>query len=207
MNKAKRIMFVIIGSTTNGIAISLYLLSGFGPDPFTVLADGLSRTVGVSVGIGNFGLSFFVILVGFLFGRKYLGLATMINLIVVSPVLNLFLGLFGRMVTSDSDLLIRLIFFLLAYFLLSFGTSLYLSTDLGISVVDLTPVMVSEKAHIQFRWCKIAFDVILAASGFLLGGAIGLGTVFAALATGPLIQWLRKRLKPPMERFFLKQAS
>jgi hypothetical protein len=110
--------------------------------------------------------------------------------------------LFGDMIHPDSDMPRRVLFFILAYFLLSFGTSLYLSTDLGISVVDLTPVMVSEKAHIQFRWCKIAFDVIVVASGFVLGGSFGLGTVFAALATGPLIHWLRKKMKPPLERFF-----
>jgi hypothetical protein len=202
MNKARRIIFVAIGGVISGIAISLYLLSGFGPDPFTVLADGLSKTVGVSVGTANLGLSFFVVLVGFLIGRKHLGLATIINFIIISPSIDIFMRLFGDMIHPDSDMPRRVLFFILAYFLLSFGTSLYLSTDLGISVVDLTPVMVSEKAHIQFRWCKIAFDVIIVASGFLLGGAFGLGTVFAALATGPLIHWLRKKMKPPLERFF-----
>lgn len=191
-----------IGGVISGIAISLYLLSGFGPDPFTVLADGLSKTVGVSVGTANLGLSFFVVLVGFLIGRKHLGLATIINFIIISPSIDIFMRLFGDMIHPDSDMPRRVLFFILAYFLLSFGTSLYLSTDLGISVVDLTPVIVSEKAHIQFRWCKIAFDVIVVASGFVLGGSFGLGTVFAALATGPLIHWLRKKMKPPLERFF-----
>jgi hypothetical protein len=202
MNKARRIIFVAIGGVISGIAISLYLLSGFGPDPFTVLADGLSKTVGVSVGTANLGLSFFVVLVGFLIGRKHLGLATIINFIIISPSIDIFMRLFGDMIHPDSDMPRRVLFFILAYFLLSFGTSLYLSTDLGISVVDLTPVIVSEKAHIQFRWCKIAFDVIVVASGFVLGGSFGLGTVFAALATGPLIHWLRKKMKPPLERFF-----
>lgn len=206
MNKARRIIFVAIGGVISGIAISLYLLSGFGPDPFTVLADGLSKTVGVSVGTANLALSFFVVLVGFLIGRKHLGLATIINFIIISPSIDIFMRLFGDMIHPDSDMPRRILFFILAYFLLSFGTSLYLSTDLGISVVDLTPVMVSEKAHIQFRWCKIAFDVIVVASGFLLGGAFGLGTVFAALATGPLIHWLRKKMKPPLERFFNKEV-
>ncbi|PKM85838.1 MAG: hypothetical protein CVU86_00640 [Firmicutes bacterium HGW-Firmicutes-11] len=206
MNKARRISFVILGGVISGIAISLYLLSGFGPDPFTVLADGSSQAIGVSVGTANLALSFLVVVVGFFLGRKFLGIATVINFIIISPSIDIFMRVFDSMVNPDSSLLIRIVFFVLAYFMLSLGTALYLSTDLGISVVDLTPVMVSKKTHIQYRWCKIAFDVVVVISGFLLGGAFGVGTVFAALATGPLIHWLRKRLKPPLERFFNKET-
>lgn len=47
MNKTIRTLLIILACVINGMAICFYLLAGFGPDPFTVLADGLAQTIHV----------------------------------------------------------------------------------------------------------------------------------------------------------------
>jgi uncharacterized membrane protein YczE len=40
----------------------------------------------------------------------------------------------------------------------------------------------------EIRWIKISMDVILASTGFLLGGSLGIATFASVIFTGPVIQ-------------------
>lgn len=195
MSKTTRTLLIILACVNNAMAISFYLLAGFGPDPLTVLSDGLAVTMGITVGLGNWILSFVIVLAAFLFDRSFLGRATILSLLIISPGIDIFMGIFSPIVTPESPLPVRIAFLLAGFVSLSAGASLYLSMRLGIAVVDLTPVMVAHKTGVQFRWCKIVFDVSVTLLGFAMGGVFGAGTILAALGTGPMIHNIRKALE------------
>jgi len=194
LNKTERTALIILGCVINGMAISFYLLAGFGPDPFTVFADGLAKTIGSTVGMANWLLSLVIVLAAFFFDRSFLGRATILSLLIISPAIDFFMWVFSPVVHPASPVPVRIAFLLAGFFILSLGASLYLTMRLGISMVDLTPMIVSHKVHIQFRWCKIAFDVTVTLLGIALGGVFGAGTILAALGTGPMIHQIRKAL-------------
>lgn len=195
MNTYLRSVFVIISCLTFGMAISFYLLAGYGPDPFTVLTQCVSRNITISVGMANWLLSLVIVLAVLVIDRKLIGLATLFTLAIIGPSIDLFIHLFHPIVTPGSPAVIRLIFLIAALLFLSFSVALYLAMDLGISVVDMTPVLASKLTGIQYRWCKVTFDVLVIIICFFLGGTSGSGTVLAALGTGPLTHILRPRIE------------
>jgi uncharacterized membrane protein YczE len=195
MSKGLRAVFVIISCLTFGMSISFYLLAGCGPDPFTVLAEGLSKIISTTVGMANWALSLGIVSTVFLIKRKLIGWATLLSLVVISPSLDLFINLFRHIVTPESPTLIRLAFLVAGFLLLSFSIALYLSMNLGIAVVDLIPILVSTQTKIQYRWIKIIFDVVVVTIGFSLGGTFSYGTILAALGTGPLAHMMRQGLE------------
>ncbi|NLY71915.1 MAG: hypothetical protein GX076_09610 [Clostridiales bacterium] len=195
MDRIIRIVFTVIGFLFCGLAIALYLLSGFGSDPVTLFTAGLSFTLKVRVGIASLIFHFVIILLAFIIDRKFIGIATFASLFIVGPSIDLFMTIFSPIVTAESAIAIRLIFYLIAFFSLSFGIALYLAMNTGISASDMTPVMVSVKAKFQYRWCKVVYDIVLVITGTLLGGVFGWGTIFAALFTGPAVQYLRDRVE------------
>lgn len=191
----KKSCMVIFAFLCNGMAISLFILAGFGLDSISVFSAGLANVFRTTVGMASLGFYFVVILATFFVDRRYISGATVFSLIIVGPSIDLFVKLFSLVVTPESDMLIRVLFFIIAYLSLAFAVALYLSVHFGISAADMIPVMVSDKSHRQFRWCKVAFDITVIVIGIILGGSFGIGTIIVGFITGPTIQFFRRNLE------------
>lgn len=195
MLNLKKTLIVIFAFLCNGMAISLFILAGFGLDSISVFSAGLANVFHTTVGIASLGFYFAVILATFFADRRYISGATVFSLIIVGPSIDLFTKVFRVVVTPESDMMIRVIFFIIAYLSLAFAVALYLSAHFGISAADMIPIMVSDKAGRQFRWCKVAFDITVIVIGIFLGGSFGVGTIIVGFITGPTIQYFRKNLE------------
>jgi len=191
----KKILTVVFAFLCNGMAISLFILTGFGLDSISVFSAGLANVFHTTVGMASLGFYFVIILATFFVDRRYISGATMLSLIIVGPSIDLFTKIFSLVVTPESDMLLRVIFFIIAYLSLAFAVALYLSVHFGISAADMIPVIASDKMHRQFRWFKVAFDITVIVIGILLGGSFGVGTVIVGFITGPTIQFFRKNLE------------
>lgn len=195
MRILKKTLTVIFAFLCNGMAISLFILAGFGLDSISVFSAGLANVFHTTVGMASLGFYFAVILITFFVDRRYISVATVLSLVIVGPSIDLFMRLFSFVVTPESDLLIRIVFFIIAYLSLAFAVSLYLSVNFGVSAADMVPVITADKMKLQFRWCKVAFDITVILIGILLGGAFGIGTIVVGLITGPTIQFFRRNLE------------
>lgn len=195
MSITYKVLSVVFAFLCNGMAISLFILAGFGLDSISVFSAGLANVFHTTVGIASLGFYFVVILATCFVDRRYISGATLLSLIIVGPSIDLFVKIFSHVVTPESGMAVRIVFFIIAYLSLAFAVALYLSVHFGISAADMIPVIVSEKAHRQFRWCKVAFDIMVIIIGILLGGAFGIGTIIVGLITGPTIQFFRKNLE------------
>jgi Predicted membrane protein len=191
----KKVVKVILAFLCNGMAISLFILAGFGLDSISVFSAGLANVFHTTVGMASLGFYFVVILATFLYDRRYISGATLLSLVIVGPSIDLFTKIFSHVVTPESDLAVRIVFFVIAYLSLAFAVALYLSVHFGISGADMIPVIVSDKAKKEFRWCKVAFDITVIIIGILLGGSFGIGTIIVGFITGPTIQYFRRNLE------------
>ena len=191
----KKTIKVAFAVLCNGMAISLFILAGFGLDSISVFSAGLANVFHTTVGMASLGFYFVVILVTFFVDRRYISGATVLSLIIVGPSIDLFTKVFSHIVSPESEIAVRILFFVLAWLSLSFAVALYLSTHFGISGAEMIPVIVSDKTHRQFRWCKVAFDITVIIVGILLGGAFGVGTIIVGFITGPTIQFFRRKLE------------
>jgi uncharacterized membrane protein YczE len=191
----KKILTVVFAFLCNGMAISLFIQAGFGLDSISVFSAGLANVFHTTVGMASLGFYFVVILATFFLDRRYISGATVLSLIIVGPSIDLFTKILSLVVTPESDMLLRVIFFIIAYLSLAFAVALYLSVHFGISAADMIPVIASDKMHRQFRWYKVAFDITVIVIGILLGGSFGVGTVIVGFITGPTIQFFRKNLE------------
>lgn len=195
MLTVKKTITVIFAFLCNGMAISLFILAGFGLDSISVFSAGLANIFHTTVGMASLGFYFIVIVVTFFVDRRYISGATLLSLIIVGPSIDFFTMLFRIIVTPESPIAIRIVFFVIAYLSLAFAVALYLSVHFGISAADMIPIIVSDRLHRQFRWCKVAFDITLIVSGIFLGGSFGIGTIITGLITGPTIQFFRRNLE------------
>ena len=122
-----RIVVVTVGLALMGLGISLYVRSGLGGDPLTVLAQGISRSVGLSIGGAIQLINVGVILALLIWDRKSVGLATIANLLLVGPFTNVSLGL----VPQAGTMLASVVCLVLGVILLGTGIGVYVSGQLG----------------------------------------------------------------------------
>ena len=63
-----------------------------------------------------------------------------------------------------------------------------MSADVGIDPWTALAIIVSEKTNKSFKLVKIYLDIITLILGWIMGGTLGIITIFCALVGGPVIQ-------------------
>jgi len=163
-----------------GFSDGLLVRADVGLDPWDVLHQGLSRTVGGEVGTWAI-LVGAVVLLGWIPLRQRPGLGTLCNVVVVGLAINATLA--G--IPALHALALRVPLMLLAVALNGIATGLYIGAGLGPGPRDGLMTGLAARGH-SVRVVRTAIELTVLAVGWLLGGGIGLGTVVYALAIGPL---------------------
>ena len=69
------------------------------------------------------------------------------------------------------------------------GIGLYVAAGLGEAGMDALMIYLSQKLKKNVNTTRRVMDIILAATGFLLGGKMGAATVISMLVNGSIIQF------------------
>lgn len=186
--KMKRILMSVIGLLVTALSIALLRKAALGTDPFTCFAIGVGNLAHASYGtVYPFIIGVLLVVVFFL-NKHYIGIATVINLFLVGPAVDLSFNFLNRLYEADSLLKMGLTF-VLAVVVLCFGMSLYITADQGVSSYDALALIMADKKIATYRICRIATDILCVVFGFLFKAEVGIGTVITAFGLGPLTQW------------------
>lgn len=187
---AVRLCIMLVALFIAQIGISLFLLSVLGAEPYTVYAQGLSRVFGLSVGMCHMTFTGILLATFVFIARDYILPGTVICSFFSGLFLDLVLLFMGGVISPDASLGVRLVASLAGTCISAAGLALLIRADGGLGANDLLPIVLSDKLRIQYRWVKIAADVVFTTVGFFLGGVVGIGTLFSVLLVGPVAQWL-----------------
>jgi uncharacterized membrane protein YczE len=176
----RRLVQLYAGLALYGFSTGLLILSALGNTPWDVLHQGLSRQTGLSVGawaiiIGALLLVLWVPL------RQRLGLGTVSNVLVVGIGIDATLALLS---TPDA-LAGRLGFVAAGVVLNGVATGMYIGARFGPGPRDGLMTGLAARG-LPLRATRTAIEICVLASGWLLGGTVGIGTLAYALAIGPL---------------------
>lgn len=180
------------GLVLYGVAIGLMISAEVGLDPWTVFAQGWSLTTGVPIGLMTVIIGIVVLLLWIPL-RQRPGIGTVLNVIVIGPVIDLTL----LVVDTPDTLALRWLVFAGGLALLAVATGLYIGAGFGPGPRD----GLMTGAHARFGWpvwaVRTGVEVTVLATGWLLGGTVGFGTVAFALLIGPMVGVTLPRLRLP----------
>lgn len=202
----KRIIFSVIGVSLTGVCIALQQKAALGTDPFTCFVTGFADVFGSSYG-NVYPIITAILLVGvFVVKKHYIGLATLVNLVLIGITADFSLGVLDQLYTVVT-VLDKVLTFAIALISLCFASAMYITADLGVSSYDAVSLIMSDKTPLQYRWCRIATDLVCVLVGFFLGAAIGVGTLFVAFCMGPLTQFFKIHITDVVVYGRLKQQK
>lgn len=193
-----RLVMTTAGVILCAIAVGFFKCSLFGVDPFQCFAQGSWQRFigGISYGTYYTGLSLIMLILDFFLDRHYIGIATFINMFLTGYIVDFSQAMIQRLMPSPS-MFVRILMLLFAVVVMCFASSLYMTSDLGVSVYDAIPIIISNKSKKPFRFCRIGCDLICVATGTLCGLLPGIGTLITAFFMGPLIEFFNVTFSRP----------
>lgn len=180
----RRYLELLAGLVLLAVAGFFFSCSGWGMDPLSVLYSGVSHTLHIQLGTAAM-LVGAVVLIGLMIcDRKRIGVGTVGVVVVIGPIINVLLRVFGYTPSGWVGQAVSCALGVLTY---SAGMACYLQGNLGCGPVDGLMLGLLDHMKITLRTFKILFDIASVVIGWLLGGSVGVGTVAAALLSGPVM--------------------
>ena len=193
----RRLIMTLAGVSISGVSVAFFKQAAFGVDPFQSFCNGLHQVIPISFGTLYMLINVAMLLVAFLCYRKYIGIATFINLFLLGYLIEFsemaIAALFG-----PPTMAMRVGYIIFGMVVLCFASSLYITADLGVSTYDAVALFLTEKKIAPFRFIRIGTDLICVAVGWIFGYLPGVGTVLTAFCMGPLISLFCDKFAKPM---------
>ncbi|RNL80999.1 hypothetical protein [Nocardioides marmorisolisilvae] len=175
-----RLLLLLAGCVVLGLGVGLLLIADLGSDGYSTLVNGIARSGDWEFVVVNIAVS--AVFLAVAAGRGVLpGIGTLVQIVVVGYTVTLMLD---HLDTPDSDVT-RALLLVVAIPVLSIGIAAYLGSQLGAGPVEAAAL--AWDPPVPFRWSYSALQAVGAIAGWLLGAAIGPGTIVVIFMLGPLV--------------------
>jgi uncharacterized membrane protein YczE len=195
----RRLPQLLAGLLLYGVSMGLQIRSLLGLDPWDVLHDALSKRTGLSFGTIT-ALTGAAVLLCWLPLRQRPGIGTICNIVLIAVAVDTTLAL----VPAPHSMVLRITLLIAGVVLNGLATASYIGARLGPGPRDGLMTGLHARTGWSVRLIRTAIEITVLATGWLLGGTVGIGTVLYALAIGPLTQaflplvtWRAKEPKIP----------
>lgn len=190
----RRLPQVLVGLYLFGAGIALMIAGDLGLAPWDVFHQGVSDQTGWSIGSVIIGTSV-VVLIGFLALGERVGLGTLLNIVLIGLAVDATLVVLD---TPDS-FLSRLGLTLAGPALIALASALYIGGGLGPGPRDGLMTGLAKRGIKVWR-ARTAIEISVLVVGLLLGGTVGIGTVWFTFGIGPMVHVLLPLFSRPADR-------
>ena len=174
-----RVIILVCSLIPFGFGEALLIQSHTGNSPWSVFAQGLSRHIGLDLGISTFIISGCVLLLWWPLGERP-GFGTIANMCLIA--LGLQIG--SEIFPIAHNFGVGLIYDFLGIALIGIGSAFYITCGLGPGPRDGLMTSLHKKTGVRVSRIRLGIEATALMCGWLLGGRVGVGTALFALLIG-----------------------
>ncbi|MFJ4978749.1 YitT family protein [Streptomyces coeruleorubidus] len=179
----RRLTQLYAGLALYGASSALLVRSGLGLEPWNVLHQGLAERTGLSIGV-VLTIVGAAVLLAWIPLRQRPGLGTISNVLVIGMAMDATLAL----VPDAHGWTLRVGMMVAGIVLNGAATGLYIAARFGPGPRDGLMTGLHQRTGVSIRLVRTVIEFTVVATGFALGGTVGIGTLLYAVAIGPLAQ-------------------
>lgn len=187
--RQRRFGQVLTGLIVFGTALALSVEAALGVNPWTVFHGGVANQLPVTIGQAVV-LTGLVLLLSFPLIGEPVGLGTLLNVLVIGTVMDVMLAV----IPDLTSLPVRIVALGVSPVLIGLGSGLYIGAGLGPGPRDGLMTAL-ERRGVPVWLARTFIEASALVSGFLLGGDVGLGTVWMAGSVGVWVHLFLRRLR------------
>jgi len=180
-----RLLNMTIGLILTALGIILTIKANIGYAPWEVFHVGLSKAIGLSFGITTIIVGLVIVIIVTLLGEKF-GFGTIASMVMTGIFADIILIL--DLIPIADNFLIGILMLIAGLFIISLGTYFYIKTGYGVGPRDNLMVVLARKTKLPVGFCRVIVEFFVTATGWLLGGMVGIGTIISVIAIGFCIQ-------------------
>ena len=180
--KFSTFFFLCFGLMLFGLGEGLLIISLTGASPWSVLAQGISLNVNLSIGTITFLISIAVLILWIPLGQKP-GMGTIFNAIIIALMIDLCI----KFVPVPSTYLHKLILAIVSVITVGIGGGIYLVSNLGAGPRDGLMIGLQKVTNLPIAAVRATLEVTVVSVGWYLGGTVGVGTLLFAFGIGPCV--------------------
>lgn len=188
---ARRAVQLAAGLVLYAASMALLLHAAAGSMPWDVLSQGIARHLPLSFGAVT-ALLGLVVLLCWIPLRQRPGVGTVANVVVISVLIDPFLGVIGRL-PAALPVVATVAMVVGGVVLNALATALYIGARMGPGPRDGLMTGLVQRTGRSVRLVRSTIEVTVVGTGWLLGGTAGPATLLYALAIGPLVHVLLPR--------------
>ena len=179
---------LVLGLVLCGIGIGLQIAGDLGASPWDIFHQGVATHVPLTIGQVSIITGLFL-LVLWIPLRERLGVGTIANAVIIGAVVDVTLAV----VDTPEGLMARAALMLAGPILFGVGSGFYIGAGLGPGPRDGLMTGLARRG-LPLAPVRTGIEFTALAIGFVLGGRIGLGTIWFAVSIGPVVAAVLPRL-------------
>ena len=180
--KFSTFFFLCFGLTLFGLGEGLLIVSFTGASPWSVLAQGISSNVNLSIGTITLLISIAVLILWVPLGQKP-GIGTIFNALIIALMIDLCI----KFVPTPSNYIYQLFLAIAAVLMVGIGGGIYLASNLGAGPRDGLMIGLQKVSNLPIAAVRAILEISVVSIGWYLGGIVGVGTLLFAFGIGPCV--------------------
>jgi len=180
--KFSTFFFLCFGLTLFGLGEGLLIVSFTGASPWSVLAQGISLNINLSIGAITLLISIAVLVLWIPLGLKP-GMGTIFNALIIAFMIDLCI----RFVPTPSNYTNQLLLAVLSVLAVGIGAGIYLISNLGAGPRDGLMIGLQKLTKFPIAAVRGVLEISVVSIGWYLGGTVGIGTLLFAFGIGPCV--------------------
>jgi len=174
--------FLCFGLSLFGLGEGLLIVSFTGASPWSVLAQGISLNVNLSIGTITLLISIAVLILWIPLGQKP-GMGTILNALIIAIMIDLCI----KYVPTPSNYIHQLLLAVISVTMVGIGGGIYLVSNLGAGPRDGLMIGLQKLTNFPIAVVRATLEISVVSIGWYLGGTVGIGTLLFAFGIGPCV--------------------
>ena len=180
--KFSTFFFLCFGLSLFGLGEGLLIVSFTGASPWSVLAQGISLKVNLSIGTITLLISIAVLILWIPLGQKP-GMGTIFNALIIALMIDLCI----KFVPTPTNYINQLILAVISVITVGIGGGIYLVSNLGAGPRDGLMIGLQKVTNFSIAAVRATLEISVVSIGWYLGGTVGIGTLLFAFGVGPAV--------------------
>ena len=180
--KFSTFFFLCFGLMLFGLGEGLLIVSFTGASPWSVLAQGISLNINLSIGTITLLISIAVLMLWIPLGQKP-GMGTIFNALIIAIMIDLCI----KFVPTPSNYINQLILAVISVITVGIGGGIYLVSNLGAGPRDGLMIGLQKVTNFPIAAVRATLEISVVSIGWYLGGTVGVGTLLFAFGIGPCV--------------------
>ena len=180
--KFSTFFFLCFGLMLFGLGEGLLIVSFTGASPWSVLAQGISLNLNLSIGTITLLISIAVLILWIPLGQKP-GMGTIFNALIIALMIDLCI----KFVPTPTNYFYQLILAVVSVITVGIGGGIYLVSNLGAGPRDGLMIGLQKVTNLPVALVRAILEISVVSVGWYLGGTVGVGTLLFAFGIGPAV--------------------